>query len=343
MAGAIAAALRVKLSVEPAAVRRHTPIIPAHEAYLRGMHYVLNPTPASFSHAKQHLEQAIALDPGFALPYSMLGRGYFARAYYGLLPAGEAMPLVRREAQTALDIDSSLPEAQGLLGSVAAVYDYDWKLAEHYYQLAMAHEPVPALVRFSYAASYLLNLGRSLDATHQMALAVRDDPLNGLYHVMLGMCLEASGKDGSEELRRAVELDDNHFLTFLVLGWINASRGRIAEALAAAERAYSLAPWRSGAIGELAGVLVLSGNRDRAQGLLDKLGSGQAYGASHGLATFHLLCSDIDRAADWVEKAIEERDPSVLHSLRAPYAQPLRSSRHWPKLAKLMNLPPEAL
>jgi tetratricopeptide (TPR) repeat protein len=176
-----------------------------------------------------------------------------------------------------------------------------------------------------------------------MALAVQDDPLNGRYHALLGACLEASGKEGSEELRRTVELGDDYFITFLVLGWINASRGRIAEALAAAERAYSLAPWSSMALGVLAGVLVLSGDRDRAQGLLDKLGSGQAYGAPHGPAIFHLLCSNIDRAADWVEKAIEERDPSVPHSLRLPFAQPLRSSRHWPKLAKLMNLPPEAL
>jgi tetratricopeptide (TPR) repeat protein len=259
------------------------------------------------------------------------------------MPAREAMPLVRRAAQTALDIDSSLPKAQASIGSVAAVYDYDWKLAEHYYQLAMAHEPVPAFVRFYYAAYYLLVLGRSLDAAHQMALAVRDDPLNGRYHVVLGACLEASGKDGSEELRRAVELGDDPFLTFLNLGLIHLSRGRIAEALAAAERAYSLASWSSRAIGWLAGVLVLSGDRDRAQGLLDNLGSGQAYGTPHGLATFHLLCSDIDRAADWMEKAIEERDPSVPVSLRRGYAQPLRSSRHWPKLAKPINLPPEAL
>jgi TolB-like protein len=63
MAAAIAAALRVKLSVEPAAARRRTPAIPAYEAYLRGLHYVFNTTPESFSRAKQHLEQAIALDP----------------------------------------------------------------------------------------------------------------------------------------------------------------------------------------------------------------------------------------------------------------------------------------
>jgi serine/threonine-protein kinase len=343
MAAAIAAALRVKLSVEPAAARRRTPAIPAYEAYLRGWHYVFSMTPESFSRAKQHLEQAIALDPGFALPYFALGFGYYVLAYNGLMPAHEAMPLVRRATQKALDIDSSLPVAQTLLGRVAALYDYDWKLAEHYYQLAMAHEPVSALVRFGYALYYLLVLGRPLDAAQQMALAVQDDPLNGRYHVALGSCLEESGRDGSEELRRAIELEDDYFLTFLHLGRINSSRGRIAEALAAAERAYSLAPWSSRAIGLLAGILVRSGDRDRAQGLLDKLGSGEAYGAAHGLAIFHLLCSDIDRAADWVQKAIEERDPSILLSLRLRDAQPLRSSRHWPKLARLMNLPPEAL
>jgi len=343
MAAAIAAALRVKLSVEPAAARRRTAAIPAYEAYLRGWHYVFNTTPESFSRAKQHLEQAIALDPGFALPYSALATAYFARAYFGLMPAHEAMPLVRRAAQKALDIDSSLPETQALLGFVAALYDYDWKLAEHYYQLAMGHEPVPLVVRFTYALNYLLVLGRPLDAAQQMALAVQDDPLNGRYHLALGLCLEASGKDGSEELRRAVELDDNNAFTFLNLGLINSSRRRIAEALAAAKHAYSLAPWSSRVIGLLAGILVLSGDRDRAQGLLDKLGSGEAYGAAHGLAIFHLLCSDIDRAADWVEKTIEQRDLSLLVWLRHPYAQPLRSSRHWPKLAKLMNLPPEAL
>ena len=171
---------------------------------------------------------------------------------------------------------------------------------------------------------------------------MRDDPLNSRYHMALGACLEASGKDGSEELRRAIELDDSYFFPFLALGLSDSSRGRIAEALAAAERGYSLAPWNSQVIGLLAGILVRSGDRDRAQGLLDKLGSGQAYGTPHGLATFHLLCSDIDRAADWVEKAIEERDPSILLSLRLPYAYSLRSSRHWPKLTKLMNLPPEA-
>jgi TPR repeat protein len=65
---------------------------------------------------------------------------------------------------------------------------------------------------------------------------------------------------------------------------------------------------------------------------------GKAYGAPLGLCYFHFLCGEIDRAADWLEKAIEQRHPAaaVIASIF------FRSTSRWPALAKLMNLPEEA-
>ena len=57
------------------------------------------------------------------------------------------------------------------------------------------------------------------------------------------------------------------------------------------------------------------------------------------LAVFHALCGDADQAADWFEKAIEQRDPAVVGYLRTPLMRILRSSPRWPALAKQMNLP----
>jgi hypothetical protein len=45
------------------------------------------------------------------------------------MPALEAMPVVRAVAQRGLELDPSLPEANGSLGMVAGVYDYNWKEA----------------------------------------------------------------------------------------------------------------------------------------------------------------------------------------------------------------------
>jgi hypothetical protein len=62
------------------------------------------------------------------------------------------------------------------------------------------------------------------------------------------------------------------------------------------------------------------------------------YGAAIGLAQFHMICSDIDLAADWFEKAIEERDSTVAISLQNSSGEALRASPRWPRLVALMNL-----
>ncbi len=69
------------------------------------------------------------------------------------------------------------------------------------------------------------------------------------------------------------------------------------------------------------------------------LGSGQAYGASKGLGIYHLCCGELDLAADWFEKAIEERDSMVAACLHGAFCEPVRANSRWPKLAALMDLP----
>jgi hypothetical protein len=44
-------------------------------------------------------------------------------------------------------------------------------------------------------------------------------------------------------------------------------------------------------------------------------------------------------AADWAERAIEQRDPALHAFIRFPYAKKLLGSARWPGLAKMTNLP----
>jgi hypothetical protein len=55
---------------------------------------------------------------------------------------------------------------------------------------------------------------------------------------------------------------------------------------------------------------------------------------------FYTCTGDLDRAADWFEKAIEERYSMVGALLQTGISAPLRASPRWPKLAALMNLQP---
>jgi eukaryotic-like serine/threonine-protein kinase len=334
---AIAGTLKLKLAGET----RYTPKLPAYEAYLKARYHGAKITPESMALHKDYLEQAIALDPEFALAYTELGYYFLTRAFSALLPAREAMPLARASVERALGLDPSLPEAHAMLGVVAGFYDYDWKEAGRRFGLAMAHEPVPPAVHDFYGSFYLLPTGRAQEGLTEMEYALKEDPLAAVVRSRFAICLLAVGKEAEADLewRQVLELDMNLAPVLSFVSVQHALAGRFREALVFAERAYSIAPWLPNVIGLLAGVLVLTGDANRAQALLEKLRPGQAYGAPRGLAVFHLLCGEVDRAADWTEKAIEQRDPLIVIFLQLPLAKALHASARWPALAKMINLP----
>ena len=53
------------------------------------------------------------------------------------------------------------------------------------------------------------------------------------------------------------------------------------------------------------------------------------------MAIFHALCGEFDQAANWPRRAIEDLFPRLV----ATFGPFLRSSRRWPALARIMNLP----
>ena len=338
IATAIAAALRVKLAIEPSAPRRHSPSLPAYEAYLKAQYHLWKFTPESLARSKDQYEKALTLDPEFAL--AQVGRAsyFLVNADRSFLPACEAMPLAREAARNALDIDPSLPEARAVLGVVAGVYDYDWTEAERQFQLALASDLVPSLVRHWYGFFFLGLIGRHEEAIVQNQRALQQDPLNLAYRLALAMSLRASGRldDAEMELRQILEIDPSFFLAMMLLSIDRWTRGMLAEAIVLAEKAYHLAPANPQIVGLIAGLATITGDLTSSETFLQQLGSGEACGASLGLCLFNLVCGDLEHAADWVQKAIEQRHPQAVQALNGRI---MRSSLRWNALAKSVNLP----
>ncbi len=340
ISAAIAGALQVKLSPRAGAKPRYTPKLPAYEALLKAKFFHWKVTAESVEQAKQFYEQAIALDPQYALALATYGDFCFGRTTVGMSPLREAAPISRALAQRALALEPSLPEAHAVMGVLAAFFDYDWKGSESECLLATASDAASAHCYFVFGLC-LLGAGRREEALKQMEQAVQRDPLQTTMRTWMGISFGATGRDAEaeEQFRQTMNLDANFFWAYVFLAEFYAARGRFAEALPIAEKAFSLAPWYPPSVGIYAGLLVRLGQPDRGGELVQKLGSGEAYGASLGWAIFHTCCDDIDRAADWYEKAIEERDPVSAQALQSAIGEAVRASPRWPKLAALMNLP----
>jgi TolB-like protein len=337
---AIASALRLRLSADVSTPRRHTPNLHAYEAYLKARELWYRADAGSFAPSKAMLERAIALDSQFALPYSLLGGCYTMLANLGFSSAHEMMPLARAAVENALRVDPALPEAHALLGVCAGNFGHDWIGAEREWRLAMSSEPISRDVRLWYGNHYLLPIGRLEEAVEIMATAVEEDPLNLLYRHHYARGLRHLGRldEAAAELRGVLDVDPDLPVALETLGALCAQLGDVEEALALTERAHVMKPWSFTLVGQLAALRHRAGDRTRADALLERLGTGEAYGASTGLAIFHAMTGNADQAAEWAARGIAQRFLPLFYVI-APL---LRSQRQWPALARLLNLPSTA-
>ena len=337
IAAAIAGALQLKLSVD--APRRYTPKLPAYEAYLKARHHRGRLTRTSIALYQEYLEQAIALDSRFALAYVDMADSYLMLSTT-VGPAHEVMAQTRAHARKALDLDPSLPEAQAMMGIVACIYDYDWSEGERRFVLAMAHDPVPPQVRQWYGFFCLFPSGRTQEAAAQMSRGVQEDPLNILSRQSLANCFLAAGRldEAARELRECIKLDAELPFAYFLLSLVEASQGLFVAAQSSAEKAASMMRWPA-TVGLLAALSVKTGNPLRAEELTRELGDGSAYGAPLGFIYIHLMSGQLNDAAEWIRKAIEQRHSLLMMDVVfTPLAAPLLASSHWPALARMMNL-----
>jgi len=336
IAAAIADALKLKLA--PAAGRR-MPSLPAYEAYLRYRSYQWQFTHEASQRSRECLEQALALDPEFALPYVGLADYHLALAAVGGIPSGEAMPRARELAARALEIDPELPEAHAMLGIVAGHYDYDWGEAERRFRLAVAREPLSPHLRQWYASFWLFATGRASEAEQQVTRVIEEDPLCQMWHAMRSVIVQGLGleDEARNELQKAVALDPTFWWGWLQLGILYARRGQPSDTMYSAEKAMAAAPWCPYSIGLMAGALANAGQPEKAESLVAALRA-DAYGGPVGLFVECLVRGDIDRAVGWASKAAEQRFPVFIMVMIRAFEPVLRQSAEWPGVLRSMNL-----
>ena len=337
IATAIATALRLKLGGTLTDRRWHQPTLPAYEAFLRGRHFVFVNTAESIARAKDAFEQAIELDPEYPEAYAELATWHFVQVAAGLRPAGETMPIARTHALKAVALAPGEPRANAVLGAMAALDERDWDKAGERFRLALAAQHVPPEVRFRYAVFYLVPLGRFREALDQIERAVEHDPLNVLFRGMFSLILGSESHDrAAVEARKAMEIDERHWLPYYAMSMNHFRLGELHEARELASQSAAAARWMPLPAGLLAGLQRRLGEHDDADASLSKLQS------PSGMFIYHMVCSEIDAAADLLARAVTQGEVQPLMWFgAADFLRPLRSTLRWEALVRMMNLPAE--
>jgi eukaryotic-like serine/threonine-protein kinase len=205
--GAIAAELRQDLgeSLESIQVnsallpRVTTPSLEALRLYVRGIHAWAN---LEGSTAVAFMEQAIDLDPDFAMAHAALGTYFYGHMYNDSVRGEEhyQKALARRDRVTERERSLIEAQAESDRGHV--------KKAIHLYRLYLKSYPDHLGVQ-SLLARLFMRSDRFVEAIAQYREALRIDPENPSNHINLGVCYFSVGdyEKGISEYDRAFELE----------------------------------------------------------------------------------------------------------------------------------------
>jgi len=335
--------LRVRLVPGRPLVQRPTENVEAYNLYLRARHLLFRVTPESLTKGKEYLEQAIALDPNYALAHAGIADYYRASANIGLLAGSGALPRAKAAALAALKLDDTLAEAHAMLGSAKALADFDWAGAEQEFRRALELNPTSGFTHFHYAVNCLQPMARMGEALVRLRRGLDLDPLCVPFKVYLGHLYDITGQHdlAMAQYRDAIDLDPSAPGPHVFVAFACIETGRFDEAIAAARKACELSGRSPMTLGILAGMYGLAGRRGEARALLEELTAMRrtTYVPPIAMVTAHLGLFEWDRVLEWLDKGVEERDDNVVRALKcAPIFNPLRSHPRFRELLRRMNL-----
>jgi serine/threonine-protein kinase len=320
--------------------KRYTDNNEAYQLYLKGRFYFAKRSEEDIRRSIELFQQAIKLDPNFALAYVGVSESYNVMPSYPYMSPNEANPLAKAAVTKALEIDPDLPEAHTVAGMIAATYDWDWAKAEREFKRSLELDPNLAITHYRYAWVYLSPLGRHDEAIAEMKRAMELEPLSLTQGAnFAAVYLYARQFDKAlDQAKKTYDLDPT-----LVTGqnWMCHAydvNGMYAESLAISEKA---APLNRSLLAASGYAYAKSGQRQKAEAVLDQWKEIEKtkYIANYWVAIVHAALGDKEAAFAELEKAYQARDWFLQRLKVDPFMDSLRNDPRFADLVKRIGLP----
>ncbi len=339
---AVARNLRVKLTPSDTAQlnKRYTDNVEAYQLYLRGRFHVFKLLPEEIRQGISYFQQAIELDPNYALAYAGIADAYRSLGIGSEITPVESFARSKAAADRAIEIDPSLSAGHATLGMTLFWGDWDWENSEKQFQRAIELNPNDVNAHVSYA-HLLSNLGRHDEALREVTIARELDPLFPFVGALEGQFLFHAGKNDEalDRLQKTLDLAPNFWMTHLFTSLVYIDKKMYAEALAEARKARQLSSASTYSLGLEIYALAKMGNREEAEKVLREMmenGKTRGMPPTH-LAVAHAGLGDTETALDWLEKGFAEHDPKMAFLKVDPKWNNLRSNPRFISLMKRMN------
>jgi len=332
--------LRLKLSgaQEQQLAKRNTVNPQAYDLLLKGRFFWNKGAEEDRRKAVEYYNQAITVEPNFALAIAELSNIYAILVSYSLLVPKEFAPKAEDLARKALELDENLAEAHLALARLKE-NAWDWAEAEREYKRALELKPNLAAAHDGYSL-YLAIIQRSDEAIAESNRARELDPLSIFVNSNLGWILENARRydEAIASLNKTLELE-NYAFAHTRIGYAYAGKGMHREAVAAYQEAIKAGDNSTSTQIYLGAAYAMSGKRKEALAILDGLKTTDEYVSPAELAILYAGLGDKDGAFVTLERAYAAHDLQLKFLAIDSGFDSLRDDPRFQDLLRRVGLP----
>jgi DNA-binding winged helix-turn-helix (wHTH) protein/TolB-like protein/Tfp pilus assembly protein PilF len=319
----------------------------ANDFYLKGRYFLNKRNIESIQKSVVFFEKAIEKDPKFALAYSGLADTFILFPAYGGFSPQEYYAKAKIVALKAVELDDELAEAHVSFGQILWYNDFDWKGTEREFRRAIELNPnyPEAHLRLG---EFLTNKGSHEEAINELKTVLKLDPLSIIGNTLFGKSLLLARRydEAITQLNKTVELDSDTPLAYYYLAECYFSKenypeaiknlsilhkkfGVPAEKIEMFEEAFNKGGWKSHQRAFLDYIL---------EGRNSQSGTNSSVFNTFSVAVTYARLDEKEKALEFIEKGIDERDPGFLLLKVLPAFDNLRDEKRFKNLIKKIGL-----
>jgi serine/threonine-protein kinase len=339
IAAHVANVLRVRQTGQE--VARFTKSAEAHRSYLQGLYHASRVSESELREAIECFQRAIANDANYSPAYTSLSDAYILLALMNEAPPRETMQRAADAARSAVKTGNTFAHAHAALGSVLALYEWDWAGAEKEFHKAIEGDPNDSPILQQYAMRYLVPQANLDSALFELQLAQQVDPFSPQVMLNRGR-VQYFKRDPARALKTfhtALELDPQLEVAPLALAEAYVQSSLFEQAKETLQE--STAPTEDEArLAALGSVYGLSRQPERARQVLQQLEevARHQHVSGYYFSQVYLALGETEAALDWLERAAEERSPLIVYVKVAPQFDKLRAEPRFHALLRRIGL-----
>jgi adenylate cyclase len=328
-------------------IKPPTENLDAYNLYLKGRYYWNKSNPEDTLRAIKTFEEAITLDPNFALPYCALSYCYSFMGSSGLMPPSEAYPKAKDYTLKAIELDPNHAESHLSLATIKFYHNWDFEGAEASLNKAQDLGLNSSLFNQVHGW-FLIAKGDFEKAIEKIQQALALDPLSLPLMSTLGDAYSFAGRfeEGLAQYNKIIELEPNFRRGFEGRGMIYLAMGENEKAVKDFEQYHKLVGNPLKGLSSLGHAYAAAGYKDKALEVEKKLKLREEKEPGTLLymdyAFLYSGMKQFDLAFEYLNKTYEQRMGiaclGMIFCVRYPMLKELKSDSRFKDLMQKMGL-----